>query len=79
MKFEDVNVPQPFEMKIKLFDYRLTETNLDALASEFYGKVLANFKTSTGEIGIEFDDKENAAEFSRALSCFKIDFGEKNE
>lgn len=65
----------PNILTIKLFDYRLTESNLDALASEFMGRVLANFKASTGEIGIEFDSEENMNEFKRAIACFKIDFG----
>jgi len=64
-------------LTIKLFDYRLTESNLDALASEFEGKVLANFSVDTGELGIEFDTEENMLEFKKALSCFLIDFGEK--
>lgn len=72
MKNEENNV-----LTIKLFDYRLTETNLDALASEFMGKVLSNFSASTGEIGIEFGDEVEMTEFKAALKCFKIDFGEK--
>ena len=74
---EDAHNLKPVELTIKLFDYRLTESNIDALASEFMGRVLANFKISTGEIGIEFPDVEHSAEFQRAIKCFKIDFGGK--
>ncbi len=73
----NANGEQPKTLTIKLFDFRLAECNLDALASEFYGKVLSNFKISNGEIGIEFESTEHMHEFSNALECFRIDFGNK--
>lgn len=62
-------------LTIKLFDYRLTETNLDNLASEFFGKVLKDFDIKNGSISIEFIDIDAKMRFEDALKCFKIDFG----
>lgn len=62
---------------VYLFDYRLTEINLDALASEFFGKVMNDFNLKKGTVSIEFADADGMFRFEDALKCFEIDFGGK--
>lgn len=64
-------------LKIELRNYRLTETNLENLASEFYGKICSALNSDDWTLEFEFPDEQHKMEFERALRCFEIDFGQE--
>ena len=61
---------------VPIRDYALNMTNLDNLACEFCGKILAEAKSDNGyQVQVVFTTAHDKYVFENALECFKL----KNE
>ena len=66
-----MNPETPHKVALEIIKYKLTQTEIENLASEFMGKILAPLNLERGAtLELEFSDKEYSVEYNTASPSF---------